>query len=269
MTPWHADDTLLAAYAEGRLDAARSASIEQHLTGCTRCRAVLAPHADADLLARAWADTVDTLDRPRVTVFERALTGLGLPAPAARLAVGASAARRAWVLGCVLVAAFAIVARDAEGRTAAMFLTAAPLVPLTGVALAYGRGSFPMHDVVAAVPYPRLRLVLLRCLPVLPMTALLLVVGGLVLPEATEAALWLLPGLALAALGLAIERLVGVGASVGGLATVWIAFVGSARVTTGSARNAFSPTVQLLSLVIVLATAAVVVVAQHRTRRSS
>lgn len=269
MTPWHADATQLAAYADGRLDAARSASIEQHLTGCARCRDTLAPHADAALLDRAWADTVDVLDRPRVPAFERALTAFGLPAPAARLAAGASAARRAWVLGCVLVAVFAVVARDVEGRASTMFLTVAPLVPLTGVALAYGPGSFPMHDVVAAAPYPRLRLVLLRCLPVLPMTALLLAVGGMVLPDVAVAALWLLPGLALAALSLAAERLVGAAAAIAGLAALWFAFVAATRISTGSALNAFAPAVQLLSLTIVIAAAAVAVAAIRRTRSSS
>jgi Putative zinc-finger len=268
MTPWHTDETILAAYAEGRLDRARSASVEQHLTGCARCRAAVAPHADHGLLARVWADTVDVVDRPRVSPFERVLVAAGLSETSARLAIGASAARRAWVIGCVVVAVFAIVARDAEGRLATMFLSVAPLVPLTGVALAYGPGSFPMHDVVAAAPYPRVRLVLLRCLPVLPMTALLLVLGGLVLPESAVAALWVLPGLALAALSLAAEPLVGAATSIAGLAVLWFGFVASVRITSGSVLTAFGPAVQLLSLVIVLAVAAAAVLGDRRTRRS-
>lgn len=256
MTSWHADDALLSAYADGRLDRARAASVEQHLAGCAHCRAAVAPHADAALLARAWTDVVDALDRPRVSWFERALIGLGLSAPAARLATGASAARRAWVVGCVLVAAFAILARDTQHQAIGVwFLTMAPLAPLTGVALAYGPGAFPMHDVVAAAPYPRLRLILLRCLPVLPMTALLLVVGGLVLPHTAQAALWLLPGLALAALSLTAEPFLGAVRSIAGLAAVWVGYVVAARFSTGSALSAFAPGVQLVSLVIVLAAA--------------
>jgi len=267
MTAWHADDQLLSVYAEGRLDRARAASIEQHLTGCARCRAAVATHADDALLARAWTEIADKLDRPRVSLFERALIGLGLSAPAARLAAGASAARRAWVIGCVLVAAFALLARDMQDLTVGTwFLSVAPLAPLTGVALAYGPGSFPMHDVVAAAPYPRLRLILLRCLPVLPMTVLLMVVGGAVLPYTAQAALWLLPGLALAASSLAAEPLVGAGPSVAGPATLWIAYVVASRFATGSALSAFSAPVQLLSLVIVVAAAAVTVVLTRRTR---
>jgi hypothetical protein len=267
MTDWHADDVLLSAYAQGRLDRARAASVEQHLAGCSRCRSGIAPHADPALLARAWADVVDVLDQPRQSLFERVLIGIGLSAAAARLATGASAARRAWVAGCVLVAAFAIIARYTDGRIAVWFLTVAPLVPLTGVALAYGPGAFPMYDVVSAAPYPRLRLVLLRCLPVLPMTAVLLAVGGVVLPGTAQAALWLLPGLALAVLGLAAERFVGARASIVGLAGLWISTVMAARVFTGSVLSAFSPAVQVLSLVIVIAAMTAVVAGAGRVRR--
>jgi hypothetical protein len=267
MTDWHADDALLSAYAQGQLDRARAASVEQHLAGCSHCRSGIAPHADPALLARAWADVVDVLDQPRQSLFERALITLGLSAAAARLATGASAARRAWVVGCVLVAAFALIAKYTDGRITIWFLTVAPLVPLTGIAMAYGPGAFPMYDVVSAAPYPRLRLGLLRCLPVLPMTALLLLVSGLVLPATAQAALWLLPGLALAVLGLAAERLVGARTSIAGLAGLWISTVTAARVSTGSVLSVFSPIVQVLSLVIVLAAVAAAVVGAGRARR--
>jgi hypothetical protein len=124
-----------------------------------------------------------------------------------------------------------------------------------------------MHDVVSAAPYPWLRLVLLRCLPVLPMTALLLAVGGLVLPGTAQAALWLLPGLALAVLGLAAERFVGARTSIAGIAGLWISTVTAARVSTGSVLSAFSPAVQVLSLVIVIAAMTVAVVGTGRAGR--
>ncbi|BCY09336.1 zf-HC2 domain-containing protein [Actinoplanes sp. L3-i22] len=266
MTGWHADDALLSAYARGRLDRARAASVEQHLSGCARCRAGIAPYADPGLHSRAWADVVDVLQRPRQSLFEWILVGLGLSAPAARLATGASAARRAWVAGCVLVAAFALVARYTDGRVAIWFLTVAPLVPLTGVAAAYGPGTFPMHDIVSAAPYPRLRLVLLRCLPVLPMTAALLAVGGLALPGVTQAALWLLPGLALAVFGLVAERFVGARAAIAGLAVLWICVVTAARVSTGSVLSAFSPAVQMASLLVILVAVTAAVVGAGRAR---
>ncbi|GIE81971.1 hypothetical protein Aph02nite_79210 [Actinoplanes philippinensis] len=266
MTVWHAEDALLAAYASGDLDHARAASVEQHLAGCAICRTAIAAHADAALIARAWTDTLDRLDQPRTAPFERLLTRLGLSPSAARLATGASAARRAWMAGCMLVAGFAVVARQMDGGMALWFLAVAPLAPLTGVALAYGPGVFSMHEVVAAAPYPRLRLMLLRCLPVLPMTALLLAVGGLVLPGTARAALWLLPGLALAALGLVTERLFGIQVAIAGLAGLWMGGVAIARITTGSVLGAFSPVVQVLSSTIVFGIVCAALVGARRTR---
>jgi hypothetical protein len=99
------------------------------------------------------------------------------------------------------------------------------------------------------------------------MTALLLLVGGLVLPAAAQAALWLLPGLALAVLGLAGERLVGARTSIAGIAGLWISTVTAARVSTGSVLSVFSPRVQVLSLIIVVAAVAAAVVSAARPRR--
>jgi Putative zinc-finger len=267
MTPWHTDDGILAAYAEGRLDRARSASVEQHLTGCAHCRAAVQPYADEAVLRQVWADTVDTLDRPRVSPFERVLIWCGLPASSARLAAGASAARRAWVIGCAVVAVYAVLGRGLDGRTAIWFLSVAPLVPLTGVAVAYGPGSFPMHDVVVAAPYSELKLVLLRCLPVLPMTGLVLLAGSLILPNSVTAVLWLLPGLALAALSLAAERYLGAAWSIAILALLWMGFVAGSRYSTGSALSAFAPAVQVLSFLIVLTAAAAAILITRRARR--
>ena len=258
MNDWHADDDLLATYAGGRLDRARAASIEQHLARCARCREAISRYADESVLHTAWAGTIDTLDQPSPKWFERLLIALGVAPSAARLAAGASAARRAWVAGCVLVAAFAIVAGSTEGRVSTWFLTVAPLAPLTGVALAYGPGFFGMHEVVVAAPYPRLRLVLLRCLPVLPVTALLLVAGGVALPAMEQAALWLLPGLALAALSLGLERVVGSRIAVAALAGMWVFYVAGTRFVTGSVTAAFAPAVQILSLLILVAAAGLV-----------
>jgi hypothetical protein len=182
MTSWHADAELLAAYADGRLDLARSTSIEQHVLGCARCRAAVGVVADRPLLDRVWADTVDVLDCPPVSVGERILTAIGLAPPAARLASKASSAHWAWLWSCALLATFAFAAPRTDGRLIMWFLVLAPLVPVTGVALAYGPHTDPMHEVVVAAPYPRLRLILLRSLLVVPVTGALLLVTGLTVP---------------------------------------------------------------------------------------
>jgi len=269
MTVWHADAELLAAYAGGRLDLARTASVEQHLMSCGACRAMVAAVADRTLLERVWADTVDVLDRPRVSLGERVLTGFGLTAPSARLAGNASTARRAWFWACALLAVFGLAAPVADGRLAVWLLILAPLVPMTGVAMAYGPDTDPMHELVVSSPYPRLRLVLLRSLLVVPVTGVLLLVSSLSVPGGPETAvLWLLPGLALAAVTLALEGRFGALRVAVALSLGWIAFTAGASAGTGSVLAAYGPSVQVVCLAALVAAAAHAARGLHRSRRS-
>jgi hypothetical protein len=269
MTIWHADAELLAAYAGGRLDLARTASVEQHLLGCGVCRAGVAAVADRSLLDRVWADTVDVLDRPPVSLGERVLTWFGLAAPAARLACNASTARRAWLAASTLLAVFALAAPGADDRLAVWLLVLAPLVPMTGVAIAYGPETDPMHELVASSSYPRLRLVLLRSLIVVPVTGVLLLACSVGVPGGPRTAvLWLLPGLALAAMTLALEGRFGALRPAVALSVGWIAFAVGARAGTGSVLAAYGPSVQLVCLAALVAAAAFAARGRHPSRRS-
>jgi hypothetical protein len=260
MTTWHADAEMLAAYAGGRLDVARSASVEQHLLGCGRCRAGIAAVADRPLLDRVWADTVDLLDRPPVSAGERILVAAGLAPSPARLASKAPRAHRAWLWSCALLAVFAFAAPRTEGWLIMWFLVLAPLVPVTGVALAYGPDTDPMHEVVVAAPYPRLRLILLRSLLVVPVTGALVLVTGLTVPDGPRSsALWLLPGLALSAVTLALEARFGALPVAAALSLAWVGFAVAARVSTGTVLTAYGPVVQLVCLTAVVAVVALAV----------
>jgi Putative zinc-finger len=270
MTTWHADAELLAAYAGGRLDLARTASVEQHVLGCGHCRVAVAAGADRVLLDRVWADTVDVIDRPPVSAGERILTAVGLAPRAARLASHASRARRAWLWSSALLAAFAIAAPRTDGRLTTWFLVLAPLVPATGVALAYGPDTDPMYEVVATAPYSRLRLILLRSLLVVPVTGALLLVTGLTVPGgARTSALWLLPGLALSAVTLALEARFGALRVAAALSLAWIGFAAGTRVSTGSVLTAYGPVVQLVCLTAVVTVVASAARGRRQPGRSS
>jgi hypothetical protein len=270
MTTWHADAQLLAAYAGGRLDLARTTSVEQHLLSCGTCRAAVAAVADRPLLDRVWAETIDVLDRPPVSTAERILTAVGLAPPAARLASKASSAQWAWLWSCALLAVFAMAAPRAEGLVIMWFLVLAPLVPVIGVALAYGPGTDPMHEVVAAAPYSRLRLILLRSLLVIPVTGALVLVTGLTVPGGpTMSALWLLPGLALSAMTLALEARFGALPVAAALSLGWVSFAVGARVGTGTVMTAYGPAVQLTCLAAVAAAVAFAAYGRHQPGRSS
>jgi len=270
MIAWHADAQLLAAYADGLLDLARTTSVEQHLLGCGTCRATVAAVADRPLLDRVWAETLDVLDRPPVSAAERILTAVGLAPSAARLASKASSAQRAWLWSCALLAAFAVAAPRTEGWVIMWFLVLAPLVPVIGVALAYGPDTDPMHEVVAAAPYSRLRLILLRSLLVIPVTGALVLVTGLTVPGGpTMSALWLLPGLALSAMTLALEARLGALPVAAALSLAWIVFAVGTRVGTGTVMTAYGPAVQLVCLTTLVAVAAFAAYSRHQAGRSS
>jgi hypothetical protein len=97
-----------------------------------------------------------------------------------------------------------------------LLLAVAPLVPVAGVALSYGRHADPLHEIVATSPSGGLRLVLMRTAAVLAVSVPLLTGAGLLLPatdprlpQAPAAAAWLLPGLALTLATLALSGYVG------------------------------------------------------------
>ncbi|MGW6904123.1 zf-HC2 domain-containing protein [Streptomyces sp. NPDC054940] len=123
------------------------------------------------------------------------------------------AVRGAWsaaVLGVALAAV--LLARFADFAGARpLLLAVAPVVPVAGVALSYGAHADPLHEIAASTPSAGLRLVLTRTTAVLAVSLPLLTLAGLLLPSsgAPGAAAWLLPGLALTLIALALAGYVG------------------------------------------------------------
>jgi hypothetical protein len=128
------------------------------------------------------------------------------------------ALRGAWAGAVALVAVGALALAYGGGLdgTRPLLLAVAPLVPVAGVALSYGRHADPLHEIVATSPSGGLRLVLMRTAAVLAVSVPLLTGAGLLLPatdprlpQAPAAAAWLLPGLALTLATLALSGYVG------------------------------------------------------------
>ncbi|MFD9505313.1 cupin domain-containing protein [Streptomyces mirabilis] len=128
------------------------------------------------------------------------------------------ALRGAWAAAVALVAVGALALAYGGGfvGTRPLLLAVAPLVPVAGVALSYGRHADPLHEIVATSPSGGLRLVLMRTAAVLAVSVPLLTAAGLLLPatdprlpQAPAAAAWLLPGLALTLATLALSGYVG------------------------------------------------------------
>ena len=229
-TTWHADPGLLARYASGELDDARAYSLEAHLLSCDTCRSGVAAFADADRLEGMWAEVDDALDAPAPGVVERALVRIGVRQHVARLLAATPSLRLSWFAAEAVALAFAVTAANAavtaRGRELGLFLflVVAALLPVGGVAAAYGPGFDPTYEVGLASPMRSSRLLLIRATAVLGTSTVLTGVAALALPSLDwRAAAWTLPSVALVlgslALGTRLRPLVASGT----VTFVWIA----------------------------------------------
>ncbi|MEU1194615.1 zf-HC2 domain-containing protein [Streptomyces sp. NPDC005813] len=240
MIGWHAPDDLVARYADGSLPETDAWSLEKHLESCGPCAARISHAARAGaagVLLAEVRDAVLNAVREPASATARAsapstaqvpVSGSAPVVPRSARTVGGRLTRIVWAAGPALRGAWsAAVALVAVGAVALAYgggsasarpflLAVAPLVPVAGVALSYGRHADPLHEIVAASPSGGLRLLLMRTsavlavsLPLLTAAGLLLPPSGSHLPAAPAAATWLLPGLALTLASLVLSGFVG------------------------------------------------------------
>lgn len=189
-----------------------------------------APELDLDRRLAANLDAImGELDAPRRSRFERGLLRVGVPEPTARLIAATPVLRVAWFAAVGVVMLFAAVAGSEQwqaGGQLAVFLALAPVVPVVGVALAYGPQADRSHEVALAAPLSGLRLALLRTVTVL--LAAVAVTLPAVLASPTHGLLrlaWLLPALATSTAALALGARIGVRRAAGGVAAAWLLLV--------------------------------------------
>jgi len=223
---WHVDDASIERYAAGAANDAVAASIEAHLVNCGECRAAIAHRADHDRLEAIWTETVDTLDVPRPRVAERLLRRLGVQPHTARLLVATRSLRLSWLVSIGFALAFGVTAASHGEHTMVPFLMLAPLLPVAGVAVAYGPSVDPTYEVTLATPLSNSRLLLTRSAAVLATTLVLGGVAALTLPSLDwTAAAWILPSLGLTAASLAAGTLTSPTRAAGAVTAVWLAAV--------------------------------------------
>ena len=257
---WHVDNALLDRYTAEALSDAGMASVELHVTTCATCRGLVAARTDGATRARVKQALDVRLDTPRAGFLERALERVGLNDSDSRIVGATLALHGSWLAACVLTLAFVAMAASAgPGRVgAAVFLVAAPLVPLAGVALAYGPRADPTFEIALAASMPGGRVALLRTLAVTAPAIPGLVVLSLFLPFGPLAFAWLLPAVGLAAATLALGTLLPPTQVATGLAAVWL--LGAGVTLAGAPRSsaevfvrgfaAFRPSGQLLFIVL-------------------
>jgi hypothetical protein len=191
---WHVDSESLQSWVDGSAGSLVSVSIEQHVLRCAHCRdriAALVPEIERP----PWDDVLAAIEVPRPGPTERLLVRLGLSHSDSIVVSSAPTLRVAWLLGTIGVLLFVVTAAVlAHDGGLGLFLVVAPLIPMTGVAAAYGPSSDPSYETVVATPYVMVRLILLRTVSVLVTSVPLVVVAGLMLPASPLVAVaWLLP----------------------------------------------------------------------------
>ena len=203
---WHLDPALTQAYVAESLSGARAASVEAHLLACAQCRESVAAEVPVARLATVWIGVRDAVDAPRPSWLERLLCRLGVVPEDARLLAAAPSLRISWLLSICVVMGFVGAAPLSLDRSTLGFLVLAPLIPVLGVAFAYGRGVDPTYEVTRATPYPAGRLLLLRAAAVLVASVVVMVPLGFVLSRGWQPLGWLLPSLALVGVTLVAAR---------------------------------------------------------------
>jgi len=204
---WHVPAETLSAWVSGQITATTAASVEQHLTTCAGCRSrVAAPAADLVLLDfdRIWTGIADRIEPASMRPLGRLMNRLGMSESDAILLGAASAFTVSWIAATATVVALTfLMSILAPASALPIYVLLAPLVPMAGVAAAYGEEVDPAYELSIAAPYPQLRLLLLRAIAVVVVSVPLTVLAGAGLKPWWVAVAWLAPGLAFVLLLLA------------------------------------------------------------------
>lgn len=200
---WHVEQEVLDRYESGVADRVTSASVEAHLTACADCRRRLS--VEDHWVEESWTRIADLIEPGSPLLVERFLTMLRVPAHLARVVAVTPSVRPSWLMAVALTLLFAALAsRISPSSAFDLFVVVAPLVPVAGVAVAYGRIGDPAHEITVATPVDPLRLLLLRAAIVTGFALVVALSIDLAMPSSHAAGLWILPALALTLSTLAI-----------------------------------------------------------------
>jgi hypothetical protein len=233
-------------YRAGRLERAASSSVEAHLQDCATCQrsVVMAP----GWLERSWDDIAGIIEIPRPSPMERLLTKVGVPQHTARLIAATPSVRPAWIVSVALVLFFAAVASGvgAGNGVIDLFLAVAPVVPVAGVAVAYGRVGDPAYEITLSAPTDAFRLLLLRSTAATLAGIVIAMAVDLIVGEDTSLGLWLMPALALTSITLMLGTRIRLWIAAVAAATSWlVVLLAIAGRNDGSIRPAFESGAQI------------------------
>jgi len=201
--------------------------------------------------------------RPRG--IEGILVRFRVPDHVARLLAATPSLRWSWLAAAAIAVGFAAWAAQAGGRGLLMFLIVAPLLPVGGVATAYGPWMDPMQDLARAAPTSTFVLVLIRSTAVLATTAVIIGVAAVLLPGADWTAVaWVLPALALTVTSLALSTFVPVHRAAAAVAVLWLVTILVIESRSPASFAAFHGPGQAVFFAVVLASSAVLALRHER-----
>ncbi len=254
MTSWHLERELAERYSTGQVGPVLASSVEQHLVGCAACRGLI--RADESRLDAVWSEIIETVEAPRTGLVERALRGLGVHDSTARLVAATPSLRGAWLTAVCVLLVIAFLAAHASRNGTLVFVALAPVLPVVGVALAFGPQSDPTLEVAAASPYSLIRLLAARTSFVVATTLLPTAAVSFFVPGQGWLTIgWLLPSLAMCSVVLATARRIEPHLSASALSAAWFAVIVWSAARDTSLLVDHGVVVQVLSVGVLLAAA--------------
>ncbi len=266
--PGHPSDAVLSDYATQRVGSAVAVAVELHLERCPGCRHAVNAAAAPERIEHNWTAIEAELAVPRRGIVERSLVRLGLSVDTTRLLLATPSLRRSWWLAIAACLLFGLGAADPDRPEASiqLFLVLAPVIPVVGVALAYGPGVDPAHEITVAAPLSGLRVVLTRSVTVLAVSIVVTTIAALALGEAyaARAAAWLVPAVVLAVVCLAVMTALAPRVAGAVVAGSWVVANLAAAGVADDELVLFGGAAQVVTALLGVAAAAVVVARRRR-----
>ncbi len=203
-----------------------------------------------------WRAIVIELDAPHPGVIERMMRSVGVPSEVTRIMAATPALRRSWFAAVFVVAVIGLLVAGAEQPRDSFFTLAvlAPLVPVVGIALAYGPSNDPAHEIELATPSKGLRLLLIRAATVQTVSTAVLASVSLLSPIPVLASLgWMLPSLGLTAATIALMAVAPPRRAASIAAVVWVALMLVASRGFDERLDVFGLAAQLAGVTVVVA----------------
>jgi len=160
----------------------------------------------------------------RAPALDRTLIRLGVHDDVAGIVAATPSLRSSWMLAALAAAAFAAWGGNDDPRLLTVIAILAPILPVAGVAAAYGPWADPMFEVTQASPASGFRVLLLRSIAVLLSAGVLVAVATLLVPSTgIDALAWILPSLALCSTSLMLATFMPLSRAAALVAFAWLA----------------------------------------------